>query len=139
MTECLADLIPSWGGEMSRVRCITHIINLVEQVCFVFGCAYTDCLMSSKAFLAPFKALKHRKCNTDHACAADDESQYAYETGDAEIARKVNASLEDLHVDDDNNNKMAREDVDLEVVEEEAAEVDEMESQTALVRWSWEA
>ena len=44
----------------------------------------------------------------------------------------MNASLEDLHVDDDNNNKMAWEDIDLEVVEEEAAEVDEMESQTVL-------
>ena len=33
MTEYLTDLIPSWGGEMSQVRCITHIINLVEQVC----------------------------------------------------------------------------------------------------------
>ena len=68
--------------------------------------------------------------------ADDEESQYAYETGDAEIARKVNASLEDLHVDDDDDDEMAREDVDLEVVEEEveeeAAEVDEMESQTAL-------
>ena len=64
--------------------------------------------------------------------ADNEESQYAYETGDAEIARKVNASLEDLHVDDDNNNEMALEGIDLEVVEEEAAEVDEMESQTAL-------
>ena len=92
-----------------------------------------DCLTSLKAFLAPFKALKHWKCNTDHACVADDEaSQYAYETGDTDIARKANASLEDLHVDDDDNDKMAREDVDLEVVEEEAAEVDKMESQTAL-------
>ena len=92
-----------------------------------------DCLTSSKAFLAPFKAPKHRKRNADRACAADDEeSQYAYETGDADIARKVNASLEDLHVDDDDDDEMAREDIDLEVVEEEAAEVDEMESQTAL-------
>jgi len=32
MTECLADLIPSWGGEMSHVHCIAHIVNLVEQV-----------------------------------------------------------------------------------------------------------
>ena len=32
----------------------------------------------------------------------------------------------------DNDNEMAREDIDLEVVEEEAAEVDKMESQTVL-------
>ena len=37
------------GGEMSRVRCIAHIVNLVEQVCvcFVFGWA---CLTYWKAF-----------------------------------------------------------------------------------------
>ena len=35
-------------------------------------------------------------------------------------------------MDDNNDNEMAWEDVDLEVVEEEAAEVDEMESQMAL-------
>ena len=92
-----------------------------------------DCLMSLKAFLAPFKSPKHQKCNTDHGCAADDEaSQYAYETGEADTARKVNALLEDLHVDDDDNNEMAWEDIDLEVVEEEAAEVDKMESQMVL-------
>ena len=92
-----------------------------------------DCLMSSKALLAPFKALKHQKCNTDRACVADDEeSQYAYETGDADIARKVNALLEDLHVDDDDDDEMAQENIDLEVVEEEAAEVDEMESHMVL-------
>ena len=119
---------------MSHVHCITHIINLVEQIVyFVFGCAYMICLTSSKAFLAPFKAPKHWKCNTNHACVADDEvSQYAYETGDADIANKVNASLEDLHVDDNDNDEMAQEDTDLEVVEEEAAKVVEMESQTAL-------
>ena len=92
-----------------------------------------DCLMSSKAFLAPFKALKHRKHNTNCACAADDKvSQYAYETRDTDIAKKVNALLEDLHVDDNDDGEMAWEDIDLEVVEEEAAEVDEMESQMAL-------
>ena len=86
-----------------------------------------DCLMSLKAFLAPFKVPKHWKHNTDRACAADDEeSQYAYETGDTDIARKVNALLEGLHVDDNDNDEMAWEDIDLEVVEEEAAEVDDV-------------
>ena len=92
-----------------------------------------DCLTYWKAFLAPFKAPRHLKRNANHACAAEDvASQYAYETGDADIAKKVNASLEDLHVDDNDNNEMAQEDVDLEVIEEEAAEVKEMESQMAL-------
>ena len=87
-----------------------------------------DCLMSLKAFPAPFKAPKHRKCNTNHACA--------YETGDTDIARKVSASLEDLHVDEDNDDKMAWEDIDLEVVEEEQLRWTRWRVRQ---RWSWEA
>ena len=92
-----------------------------------------DCLTYRKAFLAPFKAPRPWNQNTNCACAADDvASWYAYETGDADILERVNASLEDLHVDDDDNDEMAQEDVDLEVIKGEAAEVDEMESHTVL-------
>ena len=83
--------------------------------------------------VAPFKAPRPWNQNTNCACAADHvASWYAYETGDADIVKRVNALLEDLHVDDDNNDEMAQEDVDLEVIEGEAAEVEEMESQTVL-------
>ena len=117
---------------MSHVLCIVHIVNLVEQVCvcFVFGCA---CLTYWKAFLVPFRATKHQKQNSNHASAADDVvSEYAYKSGDTDIVKKANALLEDLHMDDDDNDEMAWEDIDLEVIEEESAEVEEMESQTAL-------
>ena len=93
---------------MSHVCCITHTINLVEQVCicFVFGCT---CLTHWKAFLAPFKALKHQKWNANCASAADDVVlEYAYESGDADTVEKVNELLEDLHVDNNDNNEMAR-------------------------------
>ena len=68
MTECLADLIPSWGGEMSPVCCIAHIINLVEQVClFCFWmCIHglSDVLKGLSSTLQSPEALEmqHRPC-----------------------------------------------------------------------------
>ncbi|KAH7903432.1 hypothetical protein BJ138DRAFT_979674, partial [Hygrophoropsis aurantiaca] len=31
MTDKLADLVPHFGGEVSRTRCFLHIVNLVAK------------------------------------------------------------------------------------------------------------
>lgn len=32
MTDHLVQLMPEWGGQRNRIRCINHVINLVEKV-----------------------------------------------------------------------------------------------------------
>ncbi|KZS86490.1 hypothetical protein SISNIDRAFT_420832, partial [Sistotremastrum niveocremeum HHB9708] len=34
MTDHLPEILPSHGGQTTRIRCILHIINLVAQVIF---------------------------------------------------------------------------------------------------------
>src|SRR6266481_2964742 len=60
MITCLGEKIPSFGGEMSCVHCVAHIVNLVEQVGLLLMRipGLSDILL--QAFLVPFKAPRHQ-------------------------------------------------------------------------------
>jgi len=57
-------------------------------------------------------------------------SVYDYEAEDPEVVKKVNGCLEELHEDDNKEYQVAKNYVDANVVQEQAAEVEELESRT---------
>src|SRR6266481_9850590 len=111
MITCLGEKIPSFGGEMSCVCCVAHIVNLVEQVCLLLTCipGLSDILF--QAFLVPFKAPRHQNAK-GAGTAGDVVSHYGYETDDHEVVEKVNGHLEELHQDDDKEDEVAEHNLD---------------------------
>src|SRR6266481_5812288 len=130
MVTCLGEKILSFGGETSWMHCVTHIINLVEQVCLLLMHipGLSDILL--QAFLVPFKAPRCQ--NAKHAGTAGDVvSHYGYETDDPEVAEKVNGHLEELHQDDDEEDEAAEHELNPDGLREAASEVEEIEGEMA--------
>ncbi len=130
MITCLGKKIPSFGGEMSHVHCVAHIINLVKQVCLLLMRipGLSDILL--QAFLVPFKAPRCQNAK-GAGTAGDVVSHYGYETDDPEVAEKVNGHLEELHQDDDEEDEAAKHDLNPNGLQEAASEVKEVEGEMA--------
>ena len=60
MTACLTKQNLTWVGEALHMHCVTHILNLVEQVCPHCMCipGFSEIL---SGFITPFKAPSHQK------------------------------------------------------------------------------
>ena len=85
--------------------------------------------MYLQAFLVPFKAPRNQKGEAMDATTDDVPSHYGYEDNDPELVQRVNRCLEELHEEDDEEDEAAEDNVDPELLWEEAAEVEGIEDE----------